>query len=426
MNSSCSKDEAEPSSQSDSSESQTNSEHDDVNSDRVDSDSVEEIEKTRTRDSADPIVIDASNAGGQVLRIANTLFFFTKKPITVTNIRGHHGLRESHTHQVDMVVTMSNGRAEGNEEGSVEYTLWPSDAKTTATNKTFSFESDWEFLTTFQAVLPCFAFGREKSTFRWCGEELDSSLCLLDYVYFCQSILRPVLEKFGVHFDVVASGPDEIEEMIATVDAVKELKSVTMTSCDGDIDEIRATIFHSGQYNDRDPRTCAQEFEWNCIRILKEIFGTEVVIHCKTKYRMTYARYWNPPRSSIILEIITSDECILTAERFSWSPSWNFSYEESDSVDDAERIVRNLALDCKRAYGNRVCVRDHLTDQILLFMALAKGTSTIRSDYPLPDDHWKKAISVIEELLDVKFSVRIEDEFIDISCEGIGMQNENF
>ena len=80
MNSSCSKDEAEPSSQSDSSESQTNSEHDDVNSDRVDSDSVEEIEKTRTRgalsnwhciasyisfsriDSADPIVIDASNA----------------------------------------------------------------------------------------------------------------------------------------------------------------------------------------------------------------------------------------------------------------------------------------------------------------------------------------------------------------------------
>ena len=64
------------------------------------------------------------------------------------------------------------------------------------------------------------------------------------------------------------------------------------------------------------------------------------------------------------LEIITSDECILTAERFSWSPSWNFSYEESDSVDDAERIVRNLALDCKRAYGNRVCVRDHLTDQV--------------------------------------------------------------
>ena len=55
-----------------------------------------------------------------MLRIANTLFFFTKKPITVTNIRGHHGLRESHTHQVDMVVTMSNGRAEGNEEGSVE------------------------------------------------------------------------------------------------------------------------------------------------------------------------------------------------------------------------------------------------------------------------------------------------------------------
>ena len=38
-------------------------------------------------------------------------------------------------------------------------------------------------------------------------------------------------------------------------------------------------------------------------------------------------------------------------------------------------------------------------------MALAKGKSTIRSDYPLPDDHWKKAISAIEKLLDVRFAI---------------------
>ena len=60
-----------------------------------------------------------------MLRIANALSFLTKKPITAQNIRQHRGLRESHTHQVDMVVTMSNGKAEGNEEGSIEVHIKP-------------------------------------------------------------------------------------------------------------------------------------------------------------------------------------------------------------------------------------------------------------------------------------------------------------
>ena len=55
-----------------------------------------------------------------MLRIANALSFLTKRPITAKNIRKLHGLRESHTNQVDMVVAMSNGRAEGNELGSIE------------------------------------------------------------------------------------------------------------------------------------------------------------------------------------------------------------------------------------------------------------------------------------------------------------------
>ena len=55
-----------------------------------------------------------------MLRIANALSFLTKRPITAKNIRKHLGLRKSHTHQLDMVVTMSNGRAEGNEEGSIK------------------------------------------------------------------------------------------------------------------------------------------------------------------------------------------------------------------------------------------------------------------------------------------------------------------
>ncbi|XP_065846244.1 RNA 3'-terminal phosphate cyclase-like [Oscarella lobularis] len=403
MNSSCSKTALESSSECENSEA---NEHDvDVT---LSSGRIEEMEKH-------PIVIDARNAGGQVLRIANALSFLTKKPITAQNIRQHRGLRESHTHQVDMVVTMSNGKAEGNEEGSIEYTLWPREAKMIA-NEKISLESKCEFIPTLQAVLPCFVFGKETSTLRWLGDMSMSRNA--DAIYFCQSVLRFVLRKFGVHFDIVTTTDDEgAEKTIVTVDSTKELKGVTMmTSCDRNIREIRATIFWEDSESKKKDCVNVREFEKHCIQTLKEEFGTDILIHCKTKYSVRH----DETLSSLQLEVVTSDECIL--------PEYAIWYSWCSSDREAKRIVSKAVLRCKRAYDNGVCVQGLLTDQILLFMALAKGTSTIRSDYPLPDDHWEKAISVIEELLDVKFSVRIdsEKEFVDISCEGIGMQNENF
>ncbi|XP_065846245.1 RNA 3'-terminal phosphate cyclase-like [Oscarella lobularis] len=311
-----------------------------------------------------------------------------------------------------MVVAMSNGRAEGNELGSIEYTLWPCEAKTIA-NEKISLESTCEFISTLQAVLPCFVFGKDTSTLRWLGDMSKSRDA--DGIYFCQSVLRFVLRKFGVHFDIVTTTNDEgEEETVVTVDSAKELKGVTMmTSCDRNIREIRATIFwEDSEWNE--DFTNAREFEKHCIQTLKEEFGTDILIHCKTKYHFKRGE----ALSSLQLEVVTSDACILPAY-CRWY-SWCFN--------EAKRFVSKTVLSCKRAYDNGVCIRGHLTDQVLIFMALAKGRSTLRSEYPLPDDHWKWALCVIELLLDVKFSFKFdwEKDFMDISCEGIGMQNENF
>ena len=43
-----------------------------------------------------------------------------------------------------------------------------------------------EFISTLQAVLPCFVFGKDTSTLRWLGDMSKSRDA--DGIYFCQSV----------------------------------------------------------------------------------------------------------------------------------------------------------------------------------------------------------------------------------------------
>ncbi|XP_065845625.1 RNA 3'-terminal phosphate cyclase-like isoform X2 [Oscarella lobularis] len=409
MNSSCSDAQIQTSNQSDSSEASKN----------VITGKIEEMTKN---DPVVPSVIDVSYAGGQVLRIVNALSFLLKKPVTVKNVRTNkhwtkRGLSADHVHQLSMVVAMSNGRAEGNVRRSTEYTLRPCSAGTEG----FSLRCESLFVTDLQAVLPCLVFAKEKSTFHWQGCPSDSH-----QTYFCQSVLRLILAKFGVRFDMVTTSLGDDEEtrrkIVTTVHPAKELTSVNMTTRDRSIKKVRAMIFHWREYYSNKRFHYATKIEEETIRILKQEFGKDVLIHCTTKLRQRSFVDDDSSMSSLVLKVVTSDEFILPSY-VAWIPSTSSGYRL-----DANTFVTTTARKCKRAFDNGVCISGHLTDQVLVFMALAKGKSTIRSDYPLPDDHWKKAISAIEKLLDVKFSVEIDARyrFVDIACEGIGMQNKNY
>ncbi|KAJ3553579.1 hypothetical protein NM688_g3532 [Phlebia brevispora] len=77
----------------------------------------------------------------------------------------------------------------------------------------------------------------------------------------------------------------------------------------------------------------------------------------------------------------------------------------------AEEILSNL-----REGG---CVDEYLQDQIIVFLALAAGRSTIRTG-PLTL-HTKTAMWIAEELTDATFDVKEDtDGTILLSCEGIG------
>lgn len=68
------------------------------------------------------------------------------------------------------------------------------------------------------------------------------------------------------------------------------------------------------------------------------------------------------------------------------------------------------------------CVDQHLQDQLILFMALASGTSAIRTG-PITL-HTETAIHVVTLICDAKFRVKSDNDGCLIECDGIGFVND--
>lgn len=68
------------------------------------------------------------------------------------------------------------------------------------------------------------------------------------------------------------------------------------------------------------------------------------------------------------------------------------------------------------------CVDEHIQDQLIIFAALAKGKSRIKSTFPLTL-HTKTAIHVCELMSKAKFNIIEQGKVCIIECEGIGLEN---
>lgn len=87
---------------------------------------------------------------------------------------------------------------------------------------------------------------------------------------------------------------------------------------------------------------------------------------------------------------------------------------------DTGRKAANELIECTSA---RSCVDTHVQDQLIIFMALARGISRIRCTLPLTM-HTQTAIYIAELITQAKFKVIEEGTTGIIECNGIGYENE--
>lgn len=91
-----------------------------------------------------------------------------------------------------------------------------------------------------------------------------------------------------------------------------------------------------------------------------------------------------------------------------------------------QNVGEKAATEITTMIKNRICVDEHVQDQLIIFMALAKGTSKIRMSTPLTL-HTQTAIYVVELITKVSFIIRNSDDGKSciVECCGIGLENKN-
>ncbi|XP_044264550.1 RNA 3'-terminal phosphate cyclase [Tribolium madens] len=341
-------------------------------------------------------IIDGSmlEGGGQILRIALTLSVIRKIPIRVIKIRSGRskpGLMEQHLKGIELLRDLSNAKVKGASLGSTEVEFWPSDI--IGGNHEARVKTAGSISLLLQAALPCSLFAKSHTTLRLHGGTNAEMAPQIDYT---TEVFRPVLEKFGAtfSFDLIRRGyfPKGGGEVIINVDPVAKLDSVNLTER-GKITSIYGWSFVAGTL----PIKMSHLMADSALHYLKR-FCSSIQIE-----RYKEDRNIAPDNcSGIILVAETDTGCILGGSAL------------GKRGENAEETGKRAAMQLAKSIEEGACVDEHTQDQIIVFMALAQGVSSVKVGEITM--HTKTAIFVSEELTNAKFEVVPKGSANMISC----------
>ncbi|MBN3282011.1 RTCA cyclase, partial [Polyodon spathula] len=311
-----------------------------------------------------------------------------------------------HLSGLELVRDLCAGQLQGGEVGSTEITL--TTGKVKGGDYTADTKTAGSVVLLMQVSLPCVLFADSPSVLCLKGGTNAEMAPQIDYTL---TVFKPMVERFGVHFDcdlkMRGYYPKGGGEIIVKTNPVKELTPVTLTER-GTITKIYGRAFVAGVL----PHKLAKDMSAAAVRyIRKEI--KDLYINIQAVREKKDESFGNG--NGIILIAESSTGCVFAASALGKKGV----YADKVGCEAAEMLLRNT-----RHNG---CVDEYMQDQMIIFMALANGTSRIRTG-PLTL-HTQTAIHVAEQLTKAKFTVtKAEDQDSNddthiIECQGIGMTN---
>jgi len=358
-------------------------------------------------------VIDGSimEGGGQILRMSVGLSALLLKPIRIVKIRAGRaspGLKAQHLTGLTLVRDLSKGVLEGGKFGSDEISFKP--GKLQSGHFTADTKSAGAVCLLAQVSLPCALFspGLVSLTLKG-GTNAQMAPQIDEYT----EIFLPNISKFGFEFEfeVVKKGffPKGGGEVNFFLKPVKKLTPINMTD-PGQVETICGWSFSAGNL----PQRIAEEMTTAAKAHLKGSGFPElknIPVNIET-YKEDY-RSASHSGSGIVLVAKTTTGCILGGSALG-APRVNPSETGRKA---AEELLE--AIDC----GG--CVDKFIQDQMIIFMALAAGHSTLVTG-PLTL-HTETAIHIAERLTNAKFKVENcsdNNKAWVITCDGIGLENK--
>jgi len=360
------------------------------------------------------VLIDGSvmEGGGQILRMSVGLSALLSKPICITKIRAGRaspGLKAQHLTGLTLVRDLSGGHLDGGHFGSVEITFVPGEilsGQFSADTKTAG-----AVCLLAQVSIPCALFSKGPTSLNLRG---GTNAQMAPQIDEYTEIFLPNISKFGFEFEfeVLKKGffPKGGGEVNFFMKPVKNLQPIQMTD-PGVVQSIYGWSFCAGNL----PIRVAEQMT---AAVKKHLRGSNscaikgVSVDIET-YKEDFSCV-SHSGSGIVLVAKTSTGCILGGSALGGP---KISPEET-GIKAAEELLE--AVEC----GG--CVDKYIQDQMIIFMALAAGHSTLVTG-PLTL-HTETAIHIAEKLTNAKFNIencQDNNRAWMITCEGIGLTNKH-
>lgn len=353
------------------------------------------------------VEIDGSmgEGGGQILRVSAALSTILGKPIRIRNIRAKRsppGLRPQHETAVMALACMSNANVEGLKVGSMSLEFFPKVLE----GGSFFFDTGTAGSVSLilQSLLPVMALSKDESHVEIRGGTNNPFAPAVEYI---EGVLLPTISAMGLKAAVqlVKRGfyPRGGGIVKARVEPIKQLKPITLT----EFKEVREVTGLA--YSSRLPCHIVERMAKSAGKTLEdEGYKVDIELECLQPKDGKCAV--NQGTGIILFAkllpkgVMGSDglgEIGKPAERVGW--------------EAASTLIKQLATTSP--------VDKFLGDQLIVYMALARGRSTIKvSELTL---HATTCIAVSEIITGARFEVvGSQGEPATITCEGAGLTNK--
>ncbi|XP_033222086.1 RNA 3'-terminal phosphate cyclase isoform X2 [Belonocnema kinseyi] len=367
--------------------------------------------------------IDGSlgEGGGQVLRVALCLSALYRIPVEIDNIRAGRpkpGLAAQHLKGVELVKELCNARVLGAHIGSTRLEFHPGPLEGRRREYVADTKTAGCIGLLAQVGLPCalFAPSSEPITLILKG---GTNVPMGPHIEYLTEVFKPILNKFGADFDfsVIKRGyyPAGGGEFHLRIKPVKHLNAVDLTN-PGIPSQITGWSYVAGVV----PINEAHKMANDAKNVLKQglsnhdIAVPPIDILAYKEERDTAVGNG----SGINVVCTTNTGCI-----FGGSGLRSKRDQTVPGIEAANQILTPLL--------SNSCVDEHSQDQLVILMALAKGTSRVSIGTKELTCHTETAIKVAEIMLGdrgLRFNLS-KSSGGDLAphileCEGIGLFNE--